>query len=322
LVVDKTHILGHEASGVVVAIGADVKNLRPGDKVAIEPQIPCHTCFLCTSGKYNLCESVTFSGVCHAGTIRRFMTHDVRYCHKMPDTMTFAQGALLEPLSVVLHAVRQCQGSIGIGKPVLVCGAGPIGLVALAAARASGAWPLVISDVEPQRLEFAKRFVPGAQTYLVQSSKTPFETSEEIRRLFGCAGGRNVDIGVPDENEYNAPTTVLECTGVESSVATAAYSCRRAGLVMVVGVGRSIMNNLPFMHLSLAEINLRFINRYSDTWPAGMNALADGRVLNLDSLVTHTFPLEKAVEALELSADRKSGSIKVQIVDDLEIKLS
>jgi L-iditol 2-dehydrogenase len=89
---------------------------------------------------------------------------------------------------------------------------------------------------------------------------------------------------------------------------------------MVVGVGRSVMNNLPFMHLSLAEIELKFINRYNDTWPAGINALANGQVLNLDPLVTHTFPLERAREAMELCADRSKGSIKVQIVDDQEIQ--
>ncbi len=319
LVVDHSHVLGHEASGVVLAVGSAVTHLRPGDRVAVEPQIPCHTCFLCASGKYNLCERVTFSGVCHGGTIRRFLTHEARYCHKMPETMTFAQGALLEPLSVILHAVRQCKGSISIGKPALICGAGPIGLIALAAAKASGAWPLVITDVEKSRLQFAQKFVPGVQVYAVEPGKAPLECSEEIRRLFGCGGGRDVERGVPDANEYNAPATVLECTGMESSIITAAYSCRRSGMVMVVGVGRSFINNLPFMHLSLAETEFRFINRYSDTWPAGINALANGQVLNLDALVTHTFPLERAVEAMELCADRSKGSIKVQIVDDVDV---
>lgn len=321
LTVDCDNILGHEASGVVLAVGSAVTNLRPGDKVAIEPGVPCHQCFLCSSGKYNLCESVAFAGVKHAGTIRRFMVHEARYCHKMPETMSFSQGALLEPLSVILYAIRQCNGSIGIGKPTLICGAGPIGLIALAAAKASGAWPLVITDVEESRLAFAQRFAPGVQAYQVQQDKTSLESAEEIRQLFGCGAGRDVGKGTSAENEYDAPSTVLECTGIESSVITAAYSCRRAGLVMVVGVGRSIMNNLPFMHLSLAEIELKFINRYSDTWPAGMKALTDGQVLNLDALVTHTFPLDRAVEAMELCADRSRKSIKVHIVDDIEIRL-
>lgn len=239
----------------------------------------------------------------------------------MPDNMTFSQGALLEPLSVILHAIRQCNGSIAIGKPVLICGAGPIGLIALAVAKASGAWPLVITDVEESRLEFARQFVPGVQTYHVRLNKTPLESAEEIRQIFGCGGGRDVSKALPAENEYEAPSTVLECTGIEISVATAAYSCRRAGLVMVVGVGRSIMNNLPFMHLSLAEIELKFINRYADTWPAGIKALSGGQVLNLDALVTHIFPLERALDAFDVCADRTKQSIKVQIVDNVEISI-
>ncbi|KAK5121458.1 hypothetical protein LTR85_005291 [Meristemomyces frigidus] len=277
---------------------------------------------MCDAGKYNLCEYVKFAGVCpYAGTIRRFITHEARYCHKMPDGMSFSQGALLEPLSVILHAVKQCGGSIGIGRPALICGAGPIGLCALAAAKSSGAWPIVITDVDQSKLDFAQAFAPGVKAYKVEVAKMPLHAAEEIRSLFGCQA-RNVEKGIPSPNEYLAPSTVLECTGIESSVVTAAYSCRRNGLVMVVGVGRSIMNNIPFMHLSLAEIDLRFINRYSDTWPAGINALANSNVMNLDALVTHTFPLEHAVEAMELCADPKQLSVKVQIVDNTEIDIN
>lgn len=112
--------------------GLDYSNLKPG--------VPCDVCFLCKSGRYNLCESVAFAGVCpHAGTIRRFMAHDARFCHLLPPEISFGRAALLEPLSVVLHAMRLCHGSLNIGQPALVCGAGPIGLIALAAAKASGA---------------------------------------------------------------------------------------------------------------------------------------------------------------------------------------
>ena len=89
---------------------------------------------------------------------------------------------------------------------------------------------------------------------------------------------------------------------------------------MVIGVGKSMMNNLPFMHLSLSEINLKFINRYRDTWPRGIAAL-EGGVLDLDKLVTHTFPLEEADKALELASDPKRGGIKVQVVDEVEVRV-
>ncbi|KAK5136643.1 hypothetical protein LTR08_002657 [Meristemomyces frigidus] len=321
LVVDRSCILGHEPSGVVLAVGSEVTTLQPGDRVAVEPGLPCRNCWMCDSGNYNLCEYVHFVGVCpYAGTIRRFITHESRYLHKIPDSMSFAQGALLEPLSVIIHAVRQCGGSIGIGKPALICGAGPIGLCALAAAKASGAWPLVITDVDQSRLDFAQQFAPGVKVYKVEMDKTSLQCAEEIRPLFGC-GPRDVAKGVPSPTEYLAPSTVLECTGIESSVLTAAYTCRRKGLVMVVGVGRATMNNIPFMHLSLAEIDLRFINRYHDTWPAAINALSNGNVMNLDALVTQSFELEQAVEAMEVCADPKQMSVKVQIVDNTELDL-
>jgi threonine dehydrogenase-like Zn-dependent dehydrogenase len=132
---------------------------------------------------------------------------------------------------------------LNLGRGAVVCGAGPIGLIALAAARTSGAHPIVITDVEPRRLAFAKEFVPSCITYQVDPAEDAEGNAKAIRALFG-------------ESEYAAPETVLECTGVESSVCTAAYTARRGGVVVVIGVGKPIMNNLPFMHMSLAEVSL------------------------------------------------------------------
>lgn len=224
-----------------------------------------------------------------------------------------------------MHGVRSA--GLTLGRGVVVCGAGPIGLIALAAARASGAHPIVVTDLEPRRLAFAKEFVPSCQTYQVDPSLDAQANAANIRRSFG-------------DNEYVAPETVLECTGVESSVCTAAYTARRGGTVMVIGVGKATMNNLPFMHLSLAEvcysksvwtrldqlanyglqIDLRFINRYRDTWAPGIACLSGG-ILDLKKLVSHVFPLEKADEAVRFSSDTKNGSIKVLVVDDVEATL-
>ncbi|TKA21799.1 hypothetical protein B0A50_08626 [Salinomyces thailandicus] len=321
LLFDRPCILGHEPSGVVLAVGSEVTTLRKGDRVAIEPGIPCERCWLCDAGKYNLCEQVKFIGVCpYAGSIRRFITHEAKYCHKLPDGVTFAQGALLEPLSVVLNAVRQSSDSLAIGKPALICGAGPIGLCALAAVKASGAFPIVITDVDEAKLDFARKFVPGIKTYHVQMQDTAIETSENIRKVFGVRS-RDVERMIPSPDEYRAPSTVIECTGIEISVNTACYTCRRDGVVMIIGVGRSIMNNLPFMHLSLSQIDVRFTNRYSDTWPAGINALQNKQVMDLDAMVTHTYPLEEAIQAMEACSDPKTPTVKVQIVDNTEVEV-
>lgn len=222
---------------------SSLSNNIAGDRVAVEPGVPCGNCFLCMDGRYNLCEDVQFAGVYpYHGTIQRYKTHPAKWCHKLPDNVSFAEGALLEPLSVVMHGVKSA--GLSLGRGAVICGAGPIGLIALAAARASGAHPLVITDLEPKRLAFAKSFVPSATTYQVDRSLDAQGNANKIRELFDF-----VNVG-----EYGAPETVLECTGVESSVVTAAYTARRGGTVMVIGVGREIMNNLPFMHLSLAEV--------------------------------------------------------------------
>ncbi|PSN65244.1 alcohol dehydrogenase [Corynespora cassiicola Philippines] len=313
LVVEGDCILGHEAAGIVLICGEGVTNLKPGtineksgDRVAVEPGVPCGECFLCMDGRYNLCEDVQFAGVYpYHGTIQRYKTHPAKWCHKLPDNVSFAEGALLEPLSVVMHGINSA--GLSLGRGAVVCGAGPIGLIALAAARASGAHPIVITDLEPKRLDFAKKFVPSCTTYQVRRDLDAEGNSKEIRKLFN----------IESVGEYGAPETVLECTGVESSVVTACYTARRGGTVMVIGVGREIMNNLPFMHLSLAEIGLKFINRYRDTWPAGLQCLGGG-ILDLKPLISHTFPLENALDALSTCADLSNGSIKVQVVDEVD----
>jgi L-iditol 2-dehydrogenase len=167
-----------------------------------------------------------------------------KYCaslttSRLPENVSYAQGALLEPLSVVMSSLSRTRLSLGRGA--VICGAGPIGLITLAAARASGAHPLVITDLEPKRLTFAKDFVPSCQVYQVDPALNTQGNAKAIRALFGST-------------EYEAPEAVLECTGVESSVITASYTVRRGGDLVVIGVGRNIMNNLPFMHLSLSEV--------------------------------------------------------------------
>ncbi|EXA31512.1 alcohol dehydrogenase [Fusarium oxysporum f. sp. pisi HDV247] len=318
LTVDGDCILGHEAAGVVLARGPGVDNLEIGDRVAIEPGVPCGQCFLCSGGRPNLCEDVHFSGVYpHNGTIQRYKVHQAKFTHKLPDSLSFASAALLEPFSVALHALRTTP--VNVGSPVAVFGAGPIGLLTMAAARASGAHPIVITDIDEGRLSFAKIFEPNCLTYRVDPTATPELSANRIRDLFEHEGGK---VGSP-RTEYDMPQLVLECTGFESSIATASYTVRRGGCINVVGVSsKPLANNIPFMHLSLAEIQLRFINRYHDTWPAAIRAMQGSLVdrAKMESLVTDEFSLENAAQALEFAANshrRKDGriTVKIQIVD-------
>lgn len=293
-------VLGHEAAGEIVEIGEGVTNVVVGDRVAIEPGVPCGNCFLCSQGDYNLCEDVQFIGVfpCH-GSMQRYITHDSRYVYRLPDNMSYSQGALVEPISVAYHGIERA--NLKLGEGVLVAGAGPIGLLALLLAKASGSTPLCITDISQQRLDFAKGLVPEVRTYKVNTKLSPQENANEIRSVFGS-------------EEYNAPRVTLECTGVETSIITCAYVTRRSGTLMVIGVGKDTINNFPFMRLSLAEIDVKFINRYHNSWPAVIRLISNG-IINADPLITHCFPLDRAIEALKLSSDACNGSIKVIIED-------
>lgn len=126
-----------------------------------------------------------------------------------------------------------------VGEPTVICGAGPIGLIALTVARASGACPIAVTDIDQSRLDFATRFVPGCVPVKIDASTSAEHAAVAILKTLGC----------------EAPRVVFECSGVQSSVSTACYLARPGGEVMVIGVGRAKMDDLPFMHLSMAEVS-------------------------------------------------------------------
>ena len=293
MIVTGDHILGHESAGTVLAVHPSVTHLKPGDRVAIEPNIICNACEPCLTGRYNGCDKVLFRSTPPVeGLLRRYITHPAVWCHKIGD-MSYENGSLLEPLSVALAGVQRA--GITLGDPVLVCGAGPIGLVTLACARAAGACPLVITDIDQGRLDFAQKFIPGTKTLLITRGMTAEETAAKIVEL--SAG--------------NEPALALECTGVESSIASAIQAVKFGGKVFVIGVGRDEIK-IPFMRLSTREVDLQFQYRYANTWPRAIRLLQSG-LIDLSSLVTHRFDLEDAVSAFKTAADPKTGAIKVQI---------
>lgn len=241
LVVTHPYVLGHEGAGEIIHTGSAVTHLRPGDRVSIEPGVPCKHCYQCSTGSYNLCRDVQFSGAPpHNGSIRRYHVHPAEYLHKLPDSLSYTEGALLEPFSVALRGFELAP--IRLGESAVITGAGPIGLCALAIAKASGARPIVIMDVDEGRLAFAKSYVPECTTFRVEGGMGPEETAGRVNEVVKQALGAQ-------------PRVVYECTGVESSVVTAAWIPQPGGTVMVIGVGKKTMDNLPFMHMVSLEPN-------------------------------------------------------------------
>ncbi|KII87357.1 hypothetical protein PLICRDRAFT_42985 [Plicaturopsis crispa FD-325 SS-3] len=288
---------GHESAGEVVEVGEGVTQWKAGDRVAIEAGVPCSlpSCEFCRVGRYNACPDVVFfSTPPFHGTLTRWHLHPAAWLHRLPDEVSFEEGSLCEPLAVALAGIERA--NLRLGDPILICGAGPIGLVSLLASRAAGAEPIVITDLFQSRLDFAKTLVPGVRTVLVERGNTPKEVAAKVKE----AAGEPVKL-------------TLECTGVESSVHAGVFSTKFGGKVFIIGVGKN-EQLFPFMHLSANEIDLSFQYRYANQYPKAIRLVAGG-LINLRPLVTHRFPLEEAVAAFHVAADPAQGAIKVQIQD-------
>ncbi|KAK7703417.1 hypothetical protein SLS64_009086 [Diaporthe eres] len=183
------------------------------------------------------------------------------------------------------------------GDPLVICGAGPIGLVSLLAAHAAGAAPIVITDLDENRLAKAKELVPRVRTVCVERGDDPQSLGKKMVDALGAEA-----------------RLVLECTGVESSIHAGIYASAFGGSVFIIGVGKDFQN-IPFMHLSSREIDVRFQYRYHDTYPKAISLVTEG-LIDLKPLVTHRFKLEEGLEAFAAASNPASKAIKVQILDE------
>ncbi|KAI7857294.1 chaperonin 10-like protein [Circinella umbellata] len=293
--VTQPQLLGHESAGIVTALGEGVTTLRVGDRVAIEAGIPCSKCAQCMAGRYHLCPVVVFKSTPpYDGLLAKYCTHPARWLHKIPDNVSFEQGALLEPLSVAISAIERSGATFG--RSLLITGAGPIGLIVLAVAKATGISPVVITDVQPSRLQYAKEM--GADyIYQVDPKKPDYEAAKEIRDLVGGEG-----------TEFT-----LECTGIESSFRTAIMATRDAGVCCLVGVGKNDQS-LPVNNFAMREVDIKGLFRYHHTYPRAIALMASGK-LNIDHLITHKYDIMDALKAFNTAADYSTGAIKVQITN-------
>lgn len=280
-VVEQPLILGHETSGVVVARGVEARRHRVGQRVALEPGVPCGRCRQCREGRYNLCPHVRFFATPPVdGTFARYQTIHEDFAFPVPDSMSDEAAALVEPLSVGLWACRK--GRVSPGDHVLITGAGPIGLVALQAARAFGATTVTVTDVNPRRLDVAREL--GA-------SATVRVDTEEI-------GDLGADV-------------LLECSGAPPALRAGLAALRPAATAVLVGMGAEEVP-LPLATVQNAELWVTGTFRYANTYPAAIALVAAGRV-ELDRLVTGRFPLHEAEAALRATAE-DPASVKPVVI--------
>jgi L-iditol 2-dehydrogenase len=281
-VVEQPLVLGHEAAGTITAVGPGVPDDRVGQRVSVEPGVPDLTCEQCLAGRYNLCPDMRFFATPPIdGAFAEYVTVHEAFAHPVPDGMSDDAAALLEPLSVGVWACRKA--GVSAGSRVLVTGAGPIGLVALQCALAFGATDVAVSDVNPARLALAGEL--GATT------------------LVDAREQRVADLDRP-------PQILLECSGFPPAIGDAIRALDRAGRAVLVGMGGDEIP-LPLSVVQERELVVTGTFRYANTWPTAIALVAAGRV-DVDRLVTGSFPLDRAEDALTASRD-DPGSVKVVV---------
>ncbi|GGK83757.1 NAD(P)-dependent alcohol dehydrogenase [Mangrovihabitans endophyticus] len=261
-------VLGHESSGVVVEPGDSA--LRAGQRVAVEPGVPCGRCDQCRRGSYNLCPNVAFFATPPIdGSLAHFVAVNAAFAHPVPDGLSDDAAALIEPLSVGLWANRRA--GTGLGSRVLVTGAGPIGVLCALAARAAGAGWVGLADVHPDRLAAAERF-----------------DADEV-------------IDARNDVDYAAfrPDILLECSGAPPVVTAGVRALQPLGHAVLVGMGPTAEQNLPVSLIQNRELTVTGTFRYAHTYPDAIG-LASSRRIDLDALVGARLPLKDAEAALKM----------------------
>jgi L-iditol 2-dehydrogenase len=284
-VVESPLVLGHEASGVIEGVGSHVDPARVGERVSIEPGVPCRQCVQCLAGRYNLCPDMVFHATPPVdGSLAELVVIHHAFAHAVPDSVNDEEAALLEPLSVGIWACHK--GMAGPGSRVLVTGAGPIGLVCVQVARACGASEVVVSDVNAERLAVAMEL--GATDAFLSGSVT----------LEDWYAGRP------------APEVLLECSGHAGATLDAIRVLAPAGRAVLVGMGGDELA-LPLAVVQERELLVTGTFRYANTWPTAIGLVASGQV-DLARLVTGRFPLTESAAALTAARDTP-GAIKAVI---------
>lgn len=287
------HILGHETSATVVKVGDNVKNVKVGDRVTLEPAIPCYSCEACRRGENNLCpyaDDKVVGSPPKDGCLQRLFVHPADLLHKLPDKMTMEEGALVEPMACVVHSIRRAQ--VSVGHTILITGAGPIGLLCMLTAKAYGARKVCITDINPGRLDHARR-IGADHTYHVKRDVDPKDMAVEIEKLIG-----------------DKPDITLECTGVESALRLSLNVTKPGGRVALVGLGPEFVS-VPLCMASLRQVDIVGCARYNNTFPLAIELIASGKV-DAKQVVTHKFPLKESTKAFENVVKGEGSKVLIQ----------
>lgn len=293
-VVKSPMVLGHESSGVVALIGDNVKTLKVGDRVALEPGFPNRFSSKLKEGRYNLDPDLKFAATPpYDGTLTKYYRAPKDFVYKIPDHVSFEEGALMEPLSVAVHANKLAK--MRFGARCVVFGAGPVGLLTGKVASVFGATDVVFVDLSETKLERAKQF--GA-THTVNSGDLPPGVSVEsvIRKAIGK---KDADV-------------IFECSGAQPCIRTGIEVCKAGGTYVQVGMGQEEIQ-FPISKISTKEITLQGSFRYCQGDYSDSIELVSTGKLSLKPLITHRYQFKEAIEAFDENRDHPLDNVKTII---------
>ena len=291
-VVNAPMVLGHEAAGVVVEVGRNVKSLTPGDRVCMEPGVPDTSSRASKLGIYNVDPSVRFWATPPVhGCLAPYVVHPAAFTFKLPDNVSFAEAAMVEPFAVGLQAAVKAR--IAPGDLAVVIGAGPIGIMAALAALAGGCSRVIISDLQPQKLAIAARY-PGVLAVNVKEQKLADVVARET-------DGWGADV-------------VFEASGSPRAFEGIFDLSRPGGCLVLIGMP---VEPVSFDVVSAAakEVRIETVFRYANVFDRAIAMIASGKV-DLKPLVSDTFPFEASIPAFERAAEGRPADVKLQIVVD------
>ncbi len=288
-VVEAPMVLGHEAAGTVVEIGSDVRHLAVGDRVCMEPGVPDPNSRATRLGMYNVDPAVTFWATPPVhGVLTAEVVHPANFTFRLPDSVSFAEGAMVEPFAVGLQAAQKAK--IAPGDVGVVIGAGPIGIMVALAALAGGCASVIVADLMADKLQIAARY-PGIVPVDIRSA----DLKEAVDK---ATGGWGADV-------------VFEASGSPKAWESLLTLPRPGGAVVVVGLPVH-PTAMDWATASTRELRFETVFRYAHQYPRAIQMMASGKV-DLKPLISATLPFDRSVEAFERAAEGRPADIKLQI---------
>jgi L-iditol 2-dehydrogenase len=277
-------VLGHEWAAEIAS------GPRAGERVAVDPAIACNYCEFCREGNPNLCTDLDFAGLAETdGSLREYMTWPEKLAFSLPASLTAADGAMLEPLGVALHAVDL--GKLRPGMIVGVFGCGPIGLLVIQLARIAGAVQIIATDPLPHRMEAAR--AAGA------TSSIQANGGDEIAEVLETTRGRGVD-------------AAFEVAGENLAVDTAVAVAKPGGRVILVGIPPEDRTSFSASLARRHGLTIKLSRRMKHTYPRATQLVEQGMV-DVRSLVSHVYPLEEYEEAFRVAETREGLKVVVEV---------